>query len=227
MKLRTEHLSAAEFQQKALELKLEIKTSVHSPAQHPGIQKIQNIFREQPTRLYHWATAPTVPADNNRAERELRPLVIARKISFGSQSEQGAQTREILMSVLHTLRKRTNDVFGVCGVEEWRGGVKVGRSCFRPFRLPVPEEPTIRSVSTPRSSNRTCPFQASGIRSRVFMLSHTSGCRSWAPVVASPSPGADTGARGASHSRPDSAVCHSTTDAADAVRGYPPPGKLG
>jgi hypothetical protein len=36
-------------------------------------------------------------------------LVIARKISFGSQSEQGAQTREILMSVLHTLRKRTHD----------------------------------------------------------------------------------------------------------------------
>jgi hypothetical protein len=39
--------------------------------------------------------------------------VIARKISFGSQSEQGAQTREILMTVLHTLRKRTSDVFGV------------------------------------------------------------------------------------------------------------------
>jgi hypothetical protein len=39
-------------------------------------------------------------------------LVIARKISFGSQSTQGAQTREILMSVLHTLHKRTNDVLG-------------------------------------------------------------------------------------------------------------------
>ena len=68
--------------------------------------------REQAARLYHWAKAPTIPADNNRAERELRPLVIARKISFGSQSEQGAQTREILMSVLHTLAKRTENVFG-------------------------------------------------------------------------------------------------------------------
>jgi len=46
-----------------------------------------------------------VPADNNRAERELRPLVIARKVSFGSQSDAGAQTREILMTVLHTLKK--------------------------------------------------------------------------------------------------------------------------
>ena len=51
-----------------------------------------------------------IPADNNRAERELRPLVIARKISFGSQSEAGARTREVLMSVLHTLRKHTDDV---------------------------------------------------------------------------------------------------------------------
>lgn len=51
-----------------------------------------------------------MPADNNRAEWELRPLVIARKLSFGSQSEAGARTREVLMSVLHTLRKRTDEV---------------------------------------------------------------------------------------------------------------------
>ncbi len=112
MKLRAQGLTAPVFHQQALELKLELKTLVHSPAQHPGIQKIQNIFRQRATRLYHWAKNSAIPADNNRAERELRPLVIARKISFGSQSEQGALTREILMSVLHTLRKRTQDLFG-------------------------------------------------------------------------------------------------------------------
>ena len=112
MKLRAQQLTGADFRLRALELKIEIKALVHSPAQHPGIQKIQNIFRDRVPRLYHWAKRPAIPADNNRAERELRPLVIARKISFGSQSEQGAQTREILMSVLHTLRKRTEDVFG-------------------------------------------------------------------------------------------------------------------
>ena len=116
---------------------------------------------------------------------------------------------------------------GICGVEEWRGGVKAGRNCVRPFRWPVSEYPAIRSVATPRSSNRTCPFRASGFRSRGFRRSLTSGGRSLGPVVASPSPGADRGARGASPSRPDSALCHSTTDAADAGRGCPPPGKLG
>ena len=33
-----------------------------------------------------------------------------RTISFGSQSDAGAKTREILMTVLHTLKKRTPDV---------------------------------------------------------------------------------------------------------------------
>jgi hypothetical protein len=39
----------------------------------------------------------------------LCPLVIARKKSFGSQSEKEASTREILMTVLHRLKKRTPD----------------------------------------------------------------------------------------------------------------------
>ena len=112
IKLRAQGLSLPVFRERALELRLDIKSLVHAPAQHPGIQKIQDIFRRKASRLYHWSKGPTIPADNNRAERELRGLVIARKISFGSQSEQGARTREILMSVLHTLEKRTDDVFG-------------------------------------------------------------------------------------------------------------------
>jgi len=112
IKLRSRGLSPPAFRRQALALKTQIQTAVQAQAQHPGIQQIQDIFRKNPSRLYHWAKSPTIPAENNRAERELRPLVIARKISFGSQSERGAQTREILMSVLHTLRKRTTNVFG-------------------------------------------------------------------------------------------------------------------
>lgn len=59
--------------------------------------------------MYQWASDRRVQADNNRAERELRPTVIARKVSFGSQSEAGAKTRETLMSVLQTLKKRVKD----------------------------------------------------------------------------------------------------------------------
>jgi len=109
MGLRGRNLELGEFTAQGSQLKERIVHWSDTVAGHPGVQRIQNIFREHPTRLYHWAETPDVPADNNFAERELRPLVIARKISFGSQSERGAQKREVLMSVLHTLRKRGGD----------------------------------------------------------------------------------------------------------------------
>ena len=114
MQLRGRGLKLKEFRQQARRIKAAIIQSVQTSAQHPGIQKVQNIFRENQGRLYHWTRHPDIPAENNRAERELRPLVIARKISFGSQSQRGLKTREILMSVLHTLKKRTGNAY-----EKW------------------------------------------------------------------------------------------------------------
>ncbi|MFB0525806.1 MAG: IS66 family transposase [Phycisphaerae bacterium] len=108
--LRTLDITDRQFKRQAAKIKNEIINITNSQAKHPAIQKIQDIFREKADRLYHWADDRNVPADNNLAERELRPLVIARKISFGSQSDAGARTREILMTVLHTLKKRTSDV---------------------------------------------------------------------------------------------------------------------
>ena len=111
--LRTLDITNSQFKRQAAKIRNEIIHITHSQARHPAIQKIQDIFREKADRLYHWADDRSVPADNNLAERELRPLVIARKISFGSQSNAGARTREVLMTVLHTLRKRTSDVTAV------------------------------------------------------------------------------------------------------------------
>lgn len=108
--LRTLEITDKQFKRQAAKIKAAIISITNKQARHPAIQKIQDIFREKAERLYHWADDRSIPADNNRAERELRPLVIARKISFGSQSDAGARTREILMTVLHTLGKRTSDV---------------------------------------------------------------------------------------------------------------------
>jgi len=110
MHLRGLHLSPAQFRIPATQTRTEIETVTRAPTQHPALPKTQNLFPELPDRLYHWLAARAVPADNNRAERELRPLVIARKVSFGSQSETGAHTRQGLLRVLHTLRKRSPNV---------------------------------------------------------------------------------------------------------------------
>jgi len=63
----------------------------------------KGIFRDNEASLYRWVEDRDVPADNNFAERTIRLLAIARKTSFGSQSDQGTKTRSILMTVLHTL----------------------------------------------------------------------------------------------------------------------------
>ena len=106
IKLRTLPITDEVFYTRADQLKMDIQQAMHSQARHAGIQKIQNIFRDNAHRLYHWAQDRSIPADNNFAERELRQLVIARKISFGSQGDAGAKTRETLMTTLLTLKKR-------------------------------------------------------------------------------------------------------------------------
>jgi transposase len=112
MALRRVATSNADFRRQATALKKQILDAVRAPAQHPAIHRLQGIFRNHPQRLYHWAADRSVPADNNLAERELRPLVIARKVSFGSQSDAGAKTREVLMTTLVTLRRRHPDDYG-------------------------------------------------------------------------------------------------------------------
>lgn len=108
--LRTLDITNKQFKRQAAKIKNTIINITNCQAKHPAIWKLQDIFREKADRLYHWADDRSIPADNNLAERKLRLLVIARKISFGSQSDAGAKTREILMTVLHTLKKRTSDV---------------------------------------------------------------------------------------------------------------------
>jgi transposase len=110
MGLRSQPLSRAKFKAKATEVKSQIVAAVESPAQHLGIRRIQDIFRENHARMYHWANDRRIPADNNLAERDLRPTVIARKVSFGSQSDAGAHTRGVLMTVLSSLKKRGVEV---------------------------------------------------------------------------------------------------------------------
>jgi transposase len=109
MSLRGLGLTRRAFLRQAAALKRRIVAVVGRAARHPAVQQMQDLFRQKADRLYHWARDPAIPAENNLAERELRPLVVARKVSFGSQSDRGAATRETLMTVLHTLRQRTPD----------------------------------------------------------------------------------------------------------------------
>lgn len=115
MKLRKLDITDQIYYRRAKKIKNKILQAINHPAEDFGIQTIQMIFKENEDRLYHWVTNRNVPAENNKAERELRPTVIARKVSFGSQSVKGAKTRSILTTILHTVQKRLKDKT----VEEW------------------------------------------------------------------------------------------------------------
>jgi len=109
MRLRRRKLSDRLYYVRAAAIKAEIIRISDSQASHPDIQDLQNVFRKNSHRLYHWAHDRRVPPDNNYSERGLRPLVIARKLSFGTQSARGSRTRTVIMSVLHSLRKQGHD----------------------------------------------------------------------------------------------------------------------
>ncbi len=65
----------------------------------------RTILRHLPERFV-FVAEPTVPPDNNAAERSLRHLVTSRKISGGSRSPQGTATRMALASLFGTARAR-------------------------------------------------------------------------------------------------------------------------
>lgn len=104
--LRGQPISDEQFYSRADKLHSEISAAMNQPAKHLGIRRIQDIFRENEHRLYHWANDRAVPAENNLAERDLRPSVIARKVSFGSVTDAGAWVRSTLTTVTSTIRKQ-------------------------------------------------------------------------------------------------------------------------
>ena len=54
--------------------------------------------------LFVFVAEPAVPSDNNAAERSLRHLVVSRKISGGTRSEQGTNSKLTLASIFGTWR---------------------------------------------------------------------------------------------------------------------------
>lgn len=61
----------------------------------------------------------TPDGTNNLAERELRPIVIGRKISYGSDTYTGMKTSAILSSIVRTAERRTNEAKLLPTLQKW------------------------------------------------------------------------------------------------------------
>ncbi len=80
---------------------------------HPCQALAKRLLRHE-EELFQFVLVPELSADNNLAERGVRPLVVVRKISGGSRSEQGSKTRMSLSSLFQTWAARGLEPLAEC-----------------------------------------------------------------------------------------------------------------
>ena len=79
-------------------------------AQSTLCERIERFLPE----MFVFVADPRVPSDNNAAERSVRHLVVSRKISGGTRSETGSETKSILASLFGTWRLQQLDFYQCC-----------------------------------------------------------------------------------------------------------------
>ena len=71
------------------------------PAYGKGKNLTKRILKYQED-IFRFVEDPKLEWHNNRAERQIRPLVVSRKMSFGSDTIDGAKRNCVLHSVIET-----------------------------------------------------------------------------------------------------------------------------
>lgn len=75
---------------------------VSEPFGNEDIARIQKRIIKHHEELLVFLDDPEIEPTNNRAERQLRPSVIMRKITFGNRSEVGAHNHSVIMSIVQS-----------------------------------------------------------------------------------------------------------------------------
>lgn len=93
------------------QLKAEVFMLTLRHYKHSTVKKfVNNLYWRDGKSLFRFVTDPEIDSTNNVSERELRALVIIRKISNGSRSCRGATTTAMLLSIIQTLKFRKENV---------------------------------------------------------------------------------------------------------------------
>jgi transposase len=79
---------------------------LEAPRSEPCEEAVRSRLNKQRDHLFTFLDHDGVDATNNLAERQLRPAVIARKISCGNKTPKGARTWQILASLAATCAQR-------------------------------------------------------------------------------------------------------------------------
>jgi len=85
-----------------------VDTSKSSP-ENSNVKRIVKRLRRFQKHMFTFLDHEHVPSDNNHGEREIRPAVIMRKNTQCNQSDRGAETQAMLMTIFRTLKRRGLD----------------------------------------------------------------------------------------------------------------------
>jgi hypothetical protein len=85
----------------------------HKESKHPCHALCKRLLRHQ-EELFQFLLVPSLSSDNNLAERSIRPVVVTRKVSGGTQSPRGSATRMRLASLFGTWRAKGLNPFNEC-----------------------------------------------------------------------------------------------------------------
>jgi transposase len=84
----------------------EIQAIVEMPFTSEDAKTIQTRIKNQGNNLITAIKYPHIPLTNNEAERNIRKMVVTRKISGGSRSNEGAKIHAVNMSVVQSILKQ-------------------------------------------------------------------------------------------------------------------------
>jgi transposase len=106
MELKRQSLASEEKAARRTELMAQAQKLLALPRPTNLEEKVRRRLEKQQDHLFTFLEVEAVDATNNLAERQLRPAVIARKVSCGNKTPSGAHTWEILASLSATCVQR-------------------------------------------------------------------------------------------------------------------------
>jgi len=106
LKALQEQAEPSRFQLCLNQLKERAQALLEPPRTQLQEEKVRRRLYKQRDHLFTFLERAEVPATNNLAERQLRPAVIARKISCGNKTPRGAEAWTRLASLAATCRQK-------------------------------------------------------------------------------------------------------------------------
>jgi transposase len=101
-----EELDLADYWRSVAHLERRLDGLLDGPYGDAAEVRIANRLRKQRPHLLTFLHVRGVDPTNNLAERQLRPAVIARKLSCGNKTQAGASTWQVLVSLAATCRQQ-------------------------------------------------------------------------------------------------------------------------